>query len=140
MPGDDDPAAIRSLAVSTADVVDAFVYTRENPGFAVLRVTPPFHGRMRARIHVSHDADDRVSDAIHVSPADLLVDAVVADFPTLERMADEVQDDDPDPERVRKARAEALEAWRERASGAIVDETVLETDRGRTCVEVKRLG
>ena len=35
----DDPARIRSLAVSSEDVANAFVYSRENPGTAVLRVT-----------------------------------------------------------------------------------------------------
>ncbi|WIV68045.1 hypothetical protein [Natrialbaceae archaeon AArc-T1-2] len=137
MSGDDDPGVIRSLAISAADVVDAFVYTRENPGTSVLRVTPPFHGRMRARIHVSHGTD-RATDAIHVSPADLLADAVVSEFPTLAAIEGDLPDE-ASPERVREARADALEAWRDRATDAIVDETTIETDCGTTRVSVARL-
>ncbi len=132
----DDPATVRSVAVSREDVVDAFVYGRENPGTASLRVTPPFHGRMRARLHVSHGpADD---GAIHLRPADLLADAVVAAYPSIERVeVDLGVDRETAPERVREAHADAIERWRERATSAIVEEVALVDGHA---VAVKSLG
>ena len=134
-----DPSAIRSLAVSSDDVVNAFVYTRENPGTAVLRVTPPFHGRMRARLHVFQVDDTPETGAIHVRPARLLEDGIVEEFPTLEETKASLEDGSC-PETVREAHADAVDRWRKRARGAIVDEHVLETDEGASRVDVKRLG
>ena len=140
MAGDeaDDPTAIRSLALSPADAADAYAYTQENPGEAVLRVTPPFHGRMRARIHVYHLDDTELTGAVHVAPAAVIADDVVADYPTLET---ELEDVDPsETDRVRKRHGEAVEAWQERAREAIVDEITLETDDGPHSIEIKRVG
>ncbi|KDE59441.1 hypothetical protein EL22_21940 [Halostagnicola sp. A56] len=143
---DPDPSSIRSLAVATEDVVDAAIYTRENPGTAVLRVTPPFHGRMRARLHVFHDEGGRVSGAIHLEPDDLLAEAVLEDYPSFDALSfDDRSEDDPgeDPDRIRKRRERALETWRERAADAILDTVVLGRvdgiDSGHR-VDVKRLG
>ncbi|SDJ44836.1 hypothetical protein [Natronorubrum texcoconense] len=135
---DDDPTAIRSLALSPADAADAYAYTRENPGEAVLRVTPPFHGRMRARIHVYHLDDTELTGAVHVAPQVVIADDVVDDYPTLET---ELEDVDPsETDRVRRRHGEAVEAWQKRAREAIVDEVTLETDDGPHPVEIKRIG
>ena len=145
----DDPARIRSLAVSSEDVANAFVYSRENPGTAVLRVTPPFHGRMRARLHVYHVDDTRETGAIHVPPADLLTEEVVEAYPTLESVEGDLADtptedteagSSDDPERVHEAYADTLESWRERARESIVDAVALETDERTRRVTVKSLG
>ncbi|WP_290819034.1 hypothetical protein [Halovivax sp.] len=133
----DDPTAIRSIAISAADVVDAFVYSRENPGNAVLRVTPPFHGRMRARLHVYHRDDSRLTGAVHVEPADLLPADVVAAYPSFEAFADRA--DAVDPAEIREARGEAIETWRDRAADELVASVVLEADGERVRVDVKRL-
>jgi len=127
-----DPSAIRSLAVSPADVVDAYVYTQENPGQAVLRVTPPFHGRMRARLHVYRVDDAPLTGAVHLDPAEILEEAVVADYPEYTA--------DGDPKRARKGHAEALERWQEDARGAIVDSISLQTGSETREVTVKTLG
>ncbi|AGB37686.1 hypothetical protein [Natronococcus occultus] len=137
MTADGDPSSIRSIAVSATDVVDAYVYGRENPGTAVLRATPPFHGRMRARIHVYHEDDARVTGAVHVSPDALLEDDAVANYPTLEDKRADASAEETD--RIRKRHAEAVDDWRERARGAIVDATTLETDDGPHAVDVKTL-
>lgn len=143
---DSDPTAIRSIALSPEDAVDAYVYGRENPGEAVLRVTPPFHGRMRARIHVYRVDDTELTGAVHLSPADVIDDDVVADYPDLESelaAADTESDTEPDSEaaeRIRKRQAAAVEDWRERAREAIVDTVTLETDDGSHRVDIKRLG
>ena len=152
VPGDEperdatDPAAIRSLAVSADDVANAFVYSRENPGEAVLRVTPPFHGRMRARLHVDHDPElDADDGAVRVDPGTLLADAVVDDYPTLEAIeADlaaeaETGSDDLSPARIGEAHADALENWHDRAVESIVDAATLETPAGAVSVDVVRL-
>lgn len=134
----EDPTEIRSLAVSAEDVVNAFVYARENPGTAVLRATPPFHGRMRGRIHVYRVDDAPETGAIHVDPADLLADRVVEAFPTLDEYEERIEED-LSPDEIRNERADALESWRERALEGLVDEVALHVDSGRRRVEVKRL-
>ncbi|QCS41869.1 hypothetical protein [Natrinema versiforme] len=137
----DDPSAIRSIALSPADAVDAFVYGRENPGDAVLRVTPPFHGRMRARIHVYRVDDTELTGAVHLSPAEIIADDIVEDYPDLESALADADADDPDEtDRVRERHVEAVEEWRARAREAIVDSVALETDGGPHRVELKPLG
>ncbi|WP_049921484.1 hypothetical protein [Halopiger djelfimassiliensis] len=135
---DDDPSTIRSIAVSPDDVVDAYAYSQENPGEAVLRITPPFHGRMRARIHVYRVDDTELTGAVHVRPADVIEPAVVSEYPDLESELDTADPDEAS--RLRKRHAEAVRAWQERAREAIVDAVGLETDAGRHEVEIKRLG
>ena len=124
---DPDPSSIRSLAVAAEDVVDAAIYNRENPGTAVLRVTPPFHGRMRARLHVFHDEGGRVSGAIHLEPTDLLEGEVLEAYPAFD---DQLGADASDPDQFRERRERELERWRERASNAICESVVLEAADG----------
>ena len=137
-----DPTAIRSLAISPEDAADAYAYGRENPGEAVLRVTPPFHGRMRARLHVYRVDDTHMTGAVHVAPEDVIADDVVAAYPDLEDEREAELDDleAAAAERIRKRRAEAVDEWQERAAEAIVDSVTLETDDGPHRVDVKRLG
>ncbi len=137
-PGEGDPGAIRSIALSPEDAVDAYVYGRENPGDAVLRVTPPFHGRMRARIHVYRRDDTELTGAVHLSPAAVIADDVVADYPDLESTLAGADADEAD--RLRERHAESVEAWRERAREAIVETVAIETDDGTNRVDVKTLG
>jgi hypothetical protein len=134
-PGADDPSAIRSIALSPEDAVDAYVYGRENPGDAVLRVTPPFHGRMRARLHVYRRDDAELTGAVHVPPADVIAADVVAAYPDLESALA-----DADADEVRERDGEAVADWRERARESIVDAVTLETDDGPHRVAVKPLG
>jgi hypothetical protein len=55
--GSDDPATIRSVAVTVDDVLTALEARQRTDTRAVLRVTPPFAGRMRARLHVVGDQE-----------------------------------------------------------------------------------
>lgn len=135
---DDDPTTIRSLALAPEDVADAYAYTQENPGEAVLRVTPPFHGRMRARLHVYRRDDTELTGAVHVSPGDVLEDDVVADYPSLDAALEDADPDETD--RIRKRHAEAVETWRDRARESIVDAVAIDTDAGPRLVEIKRVG
>ncbi|WP_408957783.1 hypothetical protein [Natrinema sp. 74] len=140
----DDPSAIRSVALSPDDAVNAYAYSRENPGEAVLRITPPFHGRMRARIHVYRVDDTELTGAVHLAPADVIADDVVADYPDLESaLADADIDTDANPDaagRIRERHADAVADWQDRARGAIVDAVTLEADDSPRRVEIKTLG
>ena len=51
----EDPTVVRSLAVHADDVVQALETNARADGEveAILRVTPPFSGRMRARLHLA---------------------------------------------------------------------------------------
>ncbi|SHH70060.1 hypothetical protein [Halobaculum gomorrense] len=83
MPGSDDsgPSVIRQLSVTTDDILAALEARDRGRRKAVLRITPPFSGRMRARLHVAgaEGAYDGGADAepIHVEPRAFLPD----DFP-----------------------------------------------------------
>jgi hypothetical protein len=50
-PTSPDPRRIESLSVTESDVIDALEAVARSDRDIVLRVTPPFSGRMRARIH-----------------------------------------------------------------------------------------
>ncbi|WP_312912215.1 hypothetical protein [Natronosalvus caseinilyticus] len=142
MPSEDrdrDPTTVRSLAVTAEDVVNAFVYTRENPGQAVLRATPPFHGRMRARLHVYRVDDSPATGAVHLEAAALLDDEIVAAYPTLAEVEQRL-DGEASAETVREQRADALEAWAERARESILESATLETANGTHRVSVRTLG
>lgn len=135
---DDDPTAIRSIALSPGDAASAYAYTQENPGEAVLRVTPPFHGRMRARIHVYRDDDAHVTGSVHVPPGAVIADDVVDEYPSLEA---NLEDADPsETEQVRKRHADAVEEWQDRARESIVDAVSLALENGSHRVEIKRVG
>lgn len=139
-----DPSTIRSIAVLPEDAADAFAYSQENPGEAVLRITPPFHGRMRARIHVYRIDDTQMTGAIHISPAELIEDDVLAAYPRLEvedGLEDGNEDEDrADTNRIQKQHADAVNAWQAQARDAIVDIVTIETEDGPRRVAVKPLG
>jgi len=88
----DDPTSIRVLAVTADDVVTALETNQRRDTAAVLRVTPPFSGRMRARLHLDgteHDYDD--PEPIHVPPERLV--GSIPSFPTADDTADELRSD-----------------------------------------------
>ena len=53
-----DPSAIRALAIHAEDLLAAAEADARGGPRTVLRVTPPFSGRMRARLHVVQDEGD----------------------------------------------------------------------------------
>ncbi|ESP87209.1 hypothetical protein [Candidatus Halobonum tyrrellensis] len=69
--GSPDPTVVRTLAVTTDDVVAALEARDRNRREAVLRVTPPFSPRMRARLHVAGGEgayDDEGASPVHLHP------------------------------------------------------------------------
>jgi hypothetical protein len=136
-PPDADPTAIRSVAVTVDDVVTALEATRRSDRRTVLRITPPFSGRMRARLH--RPTDDDATDAIHLDPSTLVAD--LPPYPDPDETADRLRAaGEYTTERHHDRHAAAVREWRAATREAIVDAVALPTEDGPHRVEVKRLG
>lgn len=151
-PESDDPRAITSLAVTADDVVTALEARRQRDRPVVLRVTPPFSGRMRARIHVAETG--RPGDSgrgeqsggdpapIHVDP-EALVDGDTPPYPRPAGTEDQLRSD-PDVEytvdRHHERHRERVASWRERVRDHFVSETEIETPDGPVRVDLAMLG
>ncbi|MFB6191725.1 MAG: hypothetical protein ABEI11_00205 [Haloarculaceae archaeon] len=138
---DGDPTAIRALVVNAEDVVAALEANERRDAGAVLRVTPPFAARMRARLHVAGgEGEYDEPKPVHVSP-----DRLVADpppFPTPDGTADELRGSE-EPytrERHRARHEERVASWRAAARERIVTEATIDTPAGDHEVAVKTLG
>lgn len=128
-----DPRAIRSIAVTAGDVVAAYEANRGAGPRTVLRVTPPFSGLMRARLHRTvEDSATENPPPVHVDPADLLAEEAPA-YPHPDETEDALRAD-PDaeytPERHHERHRVAVRRWRERVRGHLVDAATLETPEG----------
>ncbi|WP_435175307.1 hypothetical protein [Halorussus sp. AFM4] len=146
-----DPRDVRSLAVTTGDVVTAYEARRRSDRRPVLRATPPFSGRMRARLHdpgpgaAAREGDDRDPEtgAVHVPPARFVDEGAVPAYPTPDDTEDALRAD-PDAEftveRHRERHVAAVEAWREAVADAIADSVVLRLDGDDHRVAVATLG
>lgn len=140
----DDPTAIRVLAVHAADVVSALEANAARDARAVLRATPPFAGRMRARLHLagtegSYEVDP---EPLHVDPEQLVEDDA-PEYPTPDRTEDELRSD-PDAtyttETHREYHERRVEEWREAVADAIRDRATIEGPTGEHEVAVSALG
>jgi len=144
-----DPRVIRSVAVTAGDVVTAVESHHQRDERVVLRVTPPFSGRMRARIHVvSGDREAAVegqtgeSVPVHIDPLTLLDD----EAPPYPRPGDteDALRRDPDVEytvdRHHDRHREALERWRDHVPDHVRDSVTVETVMGPVTVDVAVLG
>ena len=142
-----DPAVVRSIAVSSTDVVAALEATRTTSRQVVLRVTPPFSGRMRARLHVEHDSKCEPSSEpeaeprpLHIDPEDLLVEDAPT-YPESDETETELRESGTPytVERHHEYHAEAVTEWRSEIPDAIRDRVTLETSGGPHEVAVKVL-
>ncbi|WP_418285371.1 hypothetical protein [Halorubrum sp. DTA46] len=130
------PDRIRSIAVHREDVATALEATLRSDRTVVLRVTPPFSGRMRARLHTvgpsesgdsSLEADTAEGPGpIHVDPRDL-VDGLPP-YPEVDETA--AKHPDADVETRRERHAEAVATWRERVRESIVSSITVGDDDG----------
>lgn len=137
----DDPTVICQLVVHADDVVTAMeANLRGNEG-AVLRATPPFSGRMRARLHREGTEYDDSPTPVHVAPVDLVEGT--PPYPTPDDTEDELRAD-PDleytPERHRERHVRRVQEWRETVREHFADEVVLDTPAGAHRVGVVVLG
>lgn len=140
--GGPDPSSIRSIAVTTDDVVSAVEAAERGRGRVVLRITPPFYGRMRARIHLDggEGSYDGETDPIHLGPESLVDDDTPA-YPDVDETEDRLRErGEYDVETHRRAHAEAVEEWRTAVRAHIVDTVTIDTADGPHRIEVKRLG
>lgn len=141
-PESDDPTVIRSIAVQAEDLVAALESGRRSGRDAVLRVTPPFSGRMRARLHAGETDVDIDPAPVHVDPDTLVGD----DLPPYPDPADTEDELRADPaveytrDRHHERHADAVEEWRASVPDHAVDTVELETETGRHTVDVTLLG
>lgn len=111
-----DPTVVETVVVTVSDVVAACEARDRNRRAAVLRITPPFSGRMRARLHMADvDATYEEPAPIHVHPRTLLSE--VPPYP-----------------------GASPESWRSLVASSLREEATIETDRGTTTVSVVGLG
>jgi hypothetical protein len=139
----DDPTDVSTIVVAADDVISALESASRGGRETVLRITPPFSGRMRARIHVPVDDEYEETPApIHVPPEDLVTDSAPA-FPTPASTEDELRADPEETysrDRHHSYHAERVDAWRERLRAHIVETTELDTPAGPHEVTVAVLG
>jgi len=141
-----DPTVIRSIAVSVEDVVAAAELNRTTSRRAALRVTPPYSGRMRARLHVERPPAEAHDSAPSPSPVHVAPDALLGDVPSYPRPADTEDElrDDPTAsytvERHHERHAAAVEEWRATVADAICEQATIDTPAGPCEVSVVTLG
>ncbi|WP_254271881.1 hypothetical protein [Haloarcula marina] len=120
-----DPSAVRSLAISAEDLLAALEADARDGPTTVLRVTPPYSGRMRARLHVVQPGED--DETLHLPPAELVTDAVPS-YPTPDETADELREREDETytvDRHRTYHERRVETWREAVLDHIVDAVTL---------------
>jgi hypothetical protein len=150
-----DPRRIGSVAVTGSDVIDALEATARGGREIVLRITPPFSGRMRARLHDAGAVDaaddpgaaagESDGDATDAAPVHLPPERLVADppaYPTVDDTEDELRASDTPytRERHHERHQAAVEAWRATVRERLVEEVTLHTDAGPATVSVSYLG
>jgi hypothetical protein len=138
-----DPGDIRSLALTGEDLVAAVEANRTSDRRVRFRVTPPFSGRMRARLHVEQAPDESTTPRpVYVDPERFL-EPDSPSYPRPSETEDELRSD-PDEsytvERHREYHASAVEAWREAIRDAVRDRIRIETPAGWIEVTVHVLG
>jgi hypothetical protein len=118
-----DPSVVRSLAISTEDLVAAIEANRRDDRQTVLRATPPYSGRMRARLHVVQPEADEADETLHVPP-EALLSADAPPYPDPDETADELRADDAETysvDRHREYHEQRVDDWRASLSDAVVD-------------------
>jgi hypothetical protein len=137
---EDDPRRIRSVAVTTDDVVSALEANIRRDVGAVLRVTPPFHPRERARLHVTGEEGDYGDvEPLHLDPTDLVSDAPA--YPTPDDTEDELRSEgEYTTDRHRDRHVEAVEGWRRTVADALRSEIAVPSPGDDHIVDVKALG
>lgn len=128
---------IRSIAVHREDVATALEATLRSDRRVVLRVTPPYSGRMRARIHrvdatqtgpTGGDESAAAGGPIHVDPADLVEDRPA--YPEVDETAADLPEADVETRRERHATAVA--AWRDAVRESVGGTVAVPVDAAST--------
>lgn len=121
---EDDPRRVSAVAVTTDDAVTALEARRRSDRPVVLRVTPPFTGRMRARLHVegTEGSYDGGAEPLHLSP-ERLVASDAPPYPEVDTTEDELRDGDAEYSTAthRDRHVAEVEAWRAAVRDHLVD-------------------
>lgn len=131
-----DPSGLRSLAISAEDLLAAMEADARGGPRTVLRVTPPFSGRMRARLHVVQSAGDE--ETIHVPPRSLLDDDAPP-YPAPDETADELRsraDLEYSVDRHREYHEQQVESWRSALLDHVVETVTLPDVDGEITVSL----
>lgn len=136
----DSPSVIDRVVIHADDIVTALEANVRRDAGAVLRITPPFSGRIRARLHLDgQEADYGDPQPIHVDPELLVADAPA--FPTPDDTDEQVRETgDYSVKRHRDAHTEAVDGWRRTVATSIVESTTIDTADGSHEVSVVTLG
>ncbi len=139
----DDPTVVRSLAVHADDVVAALEANAARGAGAVLRVTPPFNGRMRARLHRA-GGEGRYDDdpePVHVPPERLVTEDAPT-YPTPDETEDALREAKPEytTERHREFHAERVAEWRGSVRDHLTERVTLPVGADGHSVDVLTLG
>lgn len=130
-----DPSVLQSLAISAEDLLAAMEADARGGPRTVLRVTPPFSGRMRARLHVAQAADDE--ETVHIPPRALVDDAPA--YPTPDETADELRSHDEldySVDRHREYHEQRVDAWRATVLDHVVESVTLPAVDGKIAVSI----
>jgi hypothetical protein len=131
-----DPSVLRSLAISAEDLLAAMEAEARGGPPTVLRVTPPYSGRMRARLHVVQTADD--GETVHIPPESLLDDDAPA-YPTPDGTADELRsraDTEYSVDRHRDYHEQQVETWRAALLDHVVESVELPDVEGEITISL----
>lgn len=124
----DDPTVIRTIAVTAGDLVAALESRHRSPeSDPVLRITPPFSGRMRARLHVPQESAVGEPTPIALEGESLVDDSCPAP-PEPDEIEDALRADQTVTytiDRHRERYETALQEWRETVPDHAVDSAEL---------------
>lgn len=160
-----DPTRITALAVTTDDLITAIESSIRDRRGTVLRVTPPFTGRMRARLHVvdvdvdvDHTANDREhhdetsyvvrpndEHAVDTEPVTIDPERFIDDvppLPTVDSIEDKLRRSTTQysQSRHREWYQSAIETWRESVCDRRVNTVILDLENKKHSVDVSYLG
>lgn len=133
---------IRSVAVHRADVATALEATLRTDRRVVLRMTPPFAGRMRGRIHEVGEREQTAGPgeedggAIHLDPRELVADP--PPYPEVDDTA--ATHPDADLEERRERHSAAVDEWRAAVRDAVTDTVTVDVDGVAHEIRVVSLG
>lgn len=138
--GTTDPQVITTVVVTLEDVVAALEAALGTGRDAVLRITPPFSGRMRARLHVAGGEGSYEEPApLHIDPTRLV--EPVPSYPTAAETAEALDSErEINTDRHETAHTERVADWRVSVRDNVVEAAEIETPAGAVAVEVRWLG
>jgi hypothetical protein len=136
-----DPTVVSVVVVRAEDVVTALETNVTSGEHAVVRLTPPFSGRMRARLHVERGTYDETPRPVHIDP-----ETIFDDPPAYPRPADtetQIRDDTNRTYSVdahREYHTQRVADWRQTIPTCIRDRVEIPTPDGPHEVSIAVLG